>query len=167
MISSSQWIEAIGAALCLVSYLVGRSRGSAPGQRNSADSFSRLLDRAGVPIGIALMAAGLMMQILSPINLLPGAEGPKSQGGGGMTITLTGTVTINEYWPVFKPDDGQSVSVALPLMMTNFPQNGSVQDHINAAISYFTGKTGRYALTGAVRPLEPTHIFSVDRAVRQ
>ena len=84
-----------------------------------------------------------------------------------MTITLTGTVTMSQYWPVFTPDAGQSVAVALPLMMTNFPENGSTQDHINAAIAYFTGKTGRYTLTGAVQPLEPTQIFSVDKAVRQ
>ena len=84
-----------------------------------------------------------------------------------MTITLTGTVTMSQYWPVFTPDYGQSVVVALPLMMTNFPQNGSTQDHINAAITYFAGKTGRYTLTGTLQPLVPTRIFSVDKAVRQ
>jgi len=51
-------------------------------------------------------------------------------------------------------------------MMTYFPKNGSTQDHINAAISYFTGKTGRYSLTGTLQPLVPTQIFSVDRADR-
>jgi hypothetical protein len=165
--SVSKWIEAIGATLCLVSYVVGRLRGSAPGQKGSASLLPGLLKKAGVPMGVVLMSAGLMMQVLSPVRLLPGAEAPKYQGEAGMTITLIGTVTINEYWPVFTPDDGQSVNVPLPLMMTNFPQNGSTQDHINAAIAYFTGKTGRYSLTGAVRPLQPTQIFSVDRADRQ
>jgi len=83
-----------------------------------------------------------------------------------MTITLTGTVTMSQYWPVFTPDAGQDVAAAMPLMMTNFPQNGSTQDHINAAIAAFTDKLGRYTLTGTVRPLVPTQIFSVDKAVR-
>jgi hypothetical protein len=84
-----------------------------------------------------------------------------------MTITLTGTVTLTPYWPVFTPDAGQSVAVDLPLMMTNLPQHGTVQDHINAAIATFTGKAGKYTLTGTVQPLAPTQIFSVDKAIQQ
>jgi hypothetical protein len=73
---------------------------------------------------------------------------------------------MSDQWAVFTPDPGQSVSGDLPLMMTNFPQTGKVQDHIDAAISYFTGKLGRYTLTGTVQPLVPIQIFSVDQAVR-
>jgi len=71
---------------------------------------------------------------------------------------------MSPYWAVLTPDAGQSVSGDLPLMMTYLPKNGSTQDHIDAAISYFTGKTGRYALTGTIRPLVPTQMFSVDQA---
>jgi len=84
-----------------------------------------------------------------------------------MTIELTGTVKMTPYWPVFTPDAGQSVTADLPLMMTNFPQGGTTQDHINAAIATFKDKTGKYTLTGTVQPLVPTQIFSVDTAVRQ
>ncbi len=112
------------------------------------------------------MGTGLVMQTLWPILPFPGAKAPRPEGVSGMTITLTGTVVTSQYWPVFTPDAGQSVTVALPLMMTNFPEKGSTQDHINAAIAYFADKAGRYTLTGSVQPLEPTQIFSVDRAVR-
>lgn len=162
-----QWLELAGTAICLVTYLADRFAASARERDGSTSVLRVFLKSAGVPMGVVLMAAGLMMQNPSLMRLLPWAEAPKFQGGPGMTITLNGTVTITEYWPVFTPDDGQSVNVALPLMMTNFPQNGSTQDHINAAIAYFTGKTGRYTLTGEVRPLKPTQIFSVDKAVRQ
>jgi hypothetical protein len=161
--SISVWIEAAGAVLCLASYTAGRSSGSATRQEGATGPL-RLLDKAGVPMGVVLMAVGLGMQIFSPFS---GTEAPRPRGEPGMTIKLTGTVTVSPFWPVFTPDAGQSVAVALPLMMTNFPENGSTQDHINAAIAYFTGKAGRYTLTGAVQPLEPTQIFSVDKAVRQ
>ena len=81
-----------------------------------------------------------------------------------MSITLIGTVSMSPSWAVLTPDSGQGVSADLPLMMTYLPKNGSTQDHIDAAISYFTGKTGRYSLTGTVRPLVPTRMFSVDSA---
>jgi hypothetical protein len=163
----SQGIVATGAALCLISYIAGRSRGAAREQEGPTASILGLLNKVGVPIGVVLMGTGLVMQILWPILPFSGAKAPRPEGVFGMTITLTGTVATSQYWPVFTPDAGQSVAIALPLMMTNFPQTGSTQDHINAAIAYFAGKAGRYTLTGSVQPLEPTQIFSVDRAVRQ
>jgi hypothetical protein len=150
---------AVGAVLLVSSFgyrVFSRFYLGAETERRPQGLFQRILfGRVTGVAGVLLWVAGL-----SPYYL------PFQFVSGEKQMTLTGRVAINQSnWAILNPDPGQAVTTSVVLMMKNFPQIGTTQDHIAAAASFFREKSGqRVSISGDLLPfgqIGQSFIFAV------